>query len=370
MGDDLLRRKPVEGLGVAVHPANRDRPSDGETGFEGPRQMPGRQQVDARACRRRPAAVGKAPDIVTPIQYITRVADVRRQVDAHGGTVGFVCMFILAPPLHQDFAARQRPGHKGGVQGRVVCAVVPIASRAVDVGDCDVLERHVEHAGKGSAQRFYALARAKNLQTAPMELSARGRWGEGSVHDERSRIGRSVTAAAFDVRGRIVTVDRMSDEVIIQRSIGSDLALPAPNRAFPHPRGEYGSRVFVGMCDGNEAAVDHKFRRGSEIDLEMLQPVVRRGWPDHAGVKVASKVLDERVPAARLGLDIETWMMPPSNETVVRGTLLRRRLNDVEIESPGVRPPVVHGLVDARRRDLAVGHGHRIDWYTQFPPRR
>ena len=279
-------------------------------------------------------------------------------------------MFILAPPLHQDFAARQRPGHKGGVQGRVVCAVVPIASRAVDVGDCDVFERHVEHAGKGSAQRFDALARAKNLQTAPMELGARGRWGEGSVHDERSRIGRSVTAAAFDVRGRVVTVDRMSDEVIIQRSIGSNLALPTPNRAFPHPRREYGSRVFVGMRDGNEAAVDHKFRRGSEIDLEMLQPMKRRGWPDHAGVKVASKVLDERVPAARLGLDIETWMMPPSNETVVCGTLLRRRLNDVEIESPGVRQPVVHGLVDARRCDLAVGHGHRIDWYTQFPPRR
>ena len=188
MADHPRLRKPVEGFGVAVHPGCRDRPGEGETGLEWLRQVPGSQQVHPRVCGGRPPAVGKAPDVVAPIQYATRCADIRCQVDAHRRTVGFERMFILAPPLQDDLASGQSSRNEGRIQCGIVGAVVPIASRTVDVSDGDVFGRHGKHAGDDPAQWLDALARAAYLQATIVESGGCGRWGERTVHDEWSGI--------------------------------------------------------------------------------------------------------------------------------------------------------------------------------------
>ena len=99
--------------------------------------------------------------------------------------------------------------------------------------------------------------------------------------------------------------------------------------------------MFVGVRHGNETAIHHEFAGRSNVHIEMLQSVIQRRRPHHAGVKVALKVLDEDVTAACLGVDVETWMMAPADQAIVRRVLFRRRLYDVEVERPGMRAPVV-----------------------------
>ena len=70
--------------------------------------------------------------------------------------------------------------------------------------------------------------------------------------------------------------------------------------------------------------------------------------------------------AARLGIDIQAWMVAPSHEPIVGGVLFGRCVDDIEVESPILYAPIVHWLVHARRRDLAVDHGHRVGGNTEF----
>ena len=304
---------------------------------------------------------------MTPVQHPARLADVRGQVDAHGGTVGLERVFVLAPPLHANLASGQLSRNQGRVQRGIVGPVVPITSGAVDVGDGDVFGRHVEYAGKDSAQGLYALAGAEHLQTAVVEPGDRGRWCERSMHDERSGVRRLHIRAGFRVRGR--RIDAVSDKVFAQCPIDPDLLFLPPDSALSHPGREDGCRMFVGMRHGDETAVDDQFRGRGELRIETFQPVIQRGRPYYAGVKFGWKVLHEHVAAARLGIDIETLMVSPSNEAVVFGVLFSRDLADVKVELPVVRAPVVHGLVDARCRDLSIVYGHGGDRNTEFPPR-
>ena len=195
-------------------------------------------------------------------------------------------MFVFAPPLHQDPASGQCARDKGRVQRGVVGAVVPVASRAVDVGYVDVFDRHVKRAGEDSAQWLYALAGGEDLQTAVVEFGPCGRRGQRSVHDERSRIGRLLTRAEFRFQRRIVIVDGkfVSDQVFIQRSVGSDLSFPPPDRALSHPGCKDSRGKFVGMRDRDETAVHHEFRGLCKARIETLQPVIQRRRPHHARV--------------------------------------------------------------------------------------
>ena len=99
-----------------------------------------------RSCGARPRAhdVGVAQRLVGPEAYVPGVVEVGRELHPHRGAVGLPGVLVLARPLEEHRAVRDRAGDEGRFERGVVGAVVPVAAGAGRVRHLHRFEAEVE----------------------------------------------------------------------------------------------------------------------------------------------------------------------------------------------------------------------------------
>ena len=132
-------------------------------------------------------------------------------------------------------------------------------------------------------------------------------------------------------------------------------------------RQRHGCRLF-GMRDSDEAAIHHQDARRRDGRVETFQAVVQRRRQDYPGVEVGCPVVDEG-RTGRLFCNVGPPMAFPSRQAVVPWRLLGHAKRHVRVEVIPHKLPVVDALVDAGRRELAIGDRQLFDGDPQ-PLRR
>src|SRR5262245_42196594 len=118
--------------------------------------MPRRDQVHALAAWTRGMPV--APYFLGPVHDIAAGIQIGADRYDHRGAIGLPRELVLAHPLHPHRPARHGTRQESGIERHVIGAVVTVATRAIDVGEHDVLFGHLQRPRKMDPQRVDALA--------------------------------------------------------------------------------------------------------------------------------------------------------------------------------------------------------------------
>src|SRR5208282_2099387 len=111
------------------------------------REIPARQKIVALGLAR-PRAVGIAPYLVLPSDDAPLGGETGAKLHGHGGAIRLPGELVVAHPLQPDRPAGQRTREQSRIEGRVVGTIVPVAARALRVGDADGALGHAERLGE------------------------------------------------------------------------------------------------------------------------------------------------------------------------------------------------------------------------------
>ncbi len=125
-------------------------------------EMPGRQQAGLPPAAARPAQVWVAPDIVVPIDHITRRANAGLHLYDHRRAVRFPGVLIGPHPLDGYRRPFQLAGQNSGVQGSVVGPVVPVTARPFHMDHVDIFFFHTDYGSDRRPDGINALAVCPN----------------------------------------------------------------------------------------------------------------------------------------------------------------------------------------------------------------
>ena len=171
-------------------------------------------------------------------------------------------MLVLAHPLHAHRPAGYRDCDQGGIGGRVVGRVVPVATGALHVNAAHRIWRQAQQFGYRTLQRIDALAVRPHRQLAAIVERHGTRRADGSVHLIRPPIAR-FDAPGFGARRRVaanlVIVVRQALQLGVQIGFRGERYGFVPGRAAAEQAHRADGLILALGDDGKEAAVANDF---------------------------------------------------------------------------------------------------------------
>ena len=338
------------------------------------------RRADPVRSRARPHHEGVAEALMRPGEDPAARVHARPQVHRHAGSVGLPGVLFLARPFEHHRPAGERTGDDGGIQRRVVGAVMAVAAGPRSMQDADRPGRQVERLGERGAQEIDPLAVRDDGEPFPVELRHRRRRAERGMHlvgplvarfEGRRGIGGRIASRRHRGLDRRAVDDGKADPLVAAQAL-VDVARRQPVALVPQDcGGEAFGRLhrleFVLRGDREEAAVAHDLDAFAgepgvhrRIVAEVARAVMRR--PHHARVQHAGSahVLQEVRPAADQILHLPRHGR--GSDMAERRARLERRVRvDVDAqrlsggELPVAGPPVGGARMDGAVIDLQRG---------------